>query len=302
MPGNETVVSGTIDAPIAPEYEGLDLVKTIIIAGPSHSGKDRLMHILHEKYGWPLYDGTEDGFVRRGESDEIGYKERDADSHKSFDEHQAEIFSGLDKPEAVMKIHQTRLGGIILAEERDKRAAQIEAITTRNLWLVQQGKNPLPVPQEIPAVSVLLWARKDVRETRAYRSAKRLWKEQVQKAMLEGGLAPTRPTRPEILARMNEKEARNVADWEPLHKYVEVGKNPFSRTLSRENGGPVYDRFIDTSEMTPEEVAEELVKVAFSTDAARFRLKNDESPFGNAQSVKDPSVGIRPVAPLPPTT
>jgi hypothetical protein len=266
-----------IEQPVTAERDKLDLVKTIIISGPASSGKDSLERILRERYGWPVFESEDYNFERRGENKDQGPLEKDPSQHEDFDAKQARLFRNL-KPEGVQKIHQTRLGGIILAQERDNRGREIGKKIRKNEWRAQNGKPPLPIPPQIPAISVLLWARKDVRIERAFQSQVNQWTVDAQQALAQGKAIPPKPEKGKIQADMEEKEATDVLIWAPIHKYVKAGENPFSRYLTRENGGPVYDRWIDTSDLTPEEVADKFVAIALGTGAARFHLKDGRTP------------------------
>src|SRR3989344_6624542 len=98
----------------SPERPRRKLVKTIVISGPSYSGKDTLAAVLGEKYGVKVEDGKEQFERRIGV--ETGHMKRNPQLHRRFDLFQASVFQKLTHEMA--GIWQTRLGGIILAEER----------------------------------------------------------------------------------------------------------------------------------------------------------------------------------------
>ncbi len=230
-----------------PERLKLRLVKLLVISGPSHAGKDAATDELKRRHDWPVEDGK--GRFGRKTGLETGHMQRSPETHRRFDGFQAKTFRTATPDDAM--IWQTRLGGIILAKERDRRAKKIK----ENLWAIQRGENR-PDIEPIPAVSVLLWARKEVRIERAFNAAILAWEEEVAK-LPEWGEIPARPTKTDIKTRLEEREEGDIRDWAPLHKdYIELGKDPFSRTLQRKNGVPVYDVFIDTSDMSIVEVAD----------------------------------------------
>lgn len=216
------------------------LVKTIVISGPSYSGKDTLAAVLGEKYGVKVEDGKEQFERRTGV--ETGHMKRKPEVHRRFDLFQSKIFRKLTGDMA--GIWQTRLGGVILAEERDNRLRQRRKRIVENQWAMQRGEAPLPSLADIPAVSVLVIANDETRLQRAYIAALR--------DSTESGNAPH--TVVEIKRRMDERAQGDVTDWAPLHpKYVKSGQDPFDRNLKRQNGAPIYDIVINTSEMSVEE-------------------------------------------------
>lgn len=278
-----------IDQTVNPERLGLKLVKVLVISGPSYSGKDMLADELSRRHGWPVEDGK--GRFERRTGIETGHMRRSLDIHRRFDGFQAKFFRTATPSDAV--IWQTRLGGIILAEERDRRARKIR----ENLWAKQRGEDR-PELGMIPAVSVLLWARKDVRTERAYKDALLRW-EQETAYLPEGAEKPAKPTKAEFEIRIDKRAEGDIENWAPLHpKYVRRGEDPFSRKLKRQHGGPVYDVFIDTSDMTLEEVTDavELEIVKFGA----IEFPNQEELIFDSESTGQ-HLG-EPISPRPNTT
>jgi len=272
-----------IDAEITPETENFILRKILVISGPSYTGKDIVAEILHDKHGWPIEDGRE--MFERRTGVETGHMRRDPSLHRRFDGLQAKFFRRATPDHAC--IWQTRLGGIILAEERDRRAKDIQKVQ----WANQRGAD-IPKLGVIPAVSVLLWARKDVRVERAYQVALRKWELDITDQP-EGSELPIKPTKTDIESRLDARAKGDVLDWMPLHpKYLKHKRDPFDRKLSRENGGPVYDIFIDTSDLTPEQVAEAIVRESMSLGAIENPNKESSIPSfeanSNSQSLGEP--------------
>jgi cytidylate kinase len=269
-----------IDSEITPERESLNLVKILVISGRSHTGKDITAEILHDNYGWPVEDGK--SIFERRTGVETGHILRDPLIHKRFDRFQAKFFRTATPADAT--IWQTRLGGIILAEERDRRAKEIQKVQ----WAKQLGAE-VHVPGLIPAVSVLIWARKEVRIDRAYGYAIKNWEEQMANP-IEGSELPEKPTKSEIESKLDQRSRGDILDWMSLHpKYLRNGRDPFDRKLSRENGGPVYDIFIDTSDKTPEEVVAYLVNEAKKLGAVEE--KNSEEVIYNGSEINNPILG-----------
>jgi hypothetical protein len=271
-------VTGQIDKLPSPERPRLRLIKTVALPGPSNSGKDALARILHERHGWPVYDGTSTGFKRRKNSPDQGPIKRSHDAHKEFDKKQGRAFDKLSVND-IHQLHQTRLSGIILAERRDERSREIGRAIRRNEWLRQQGRNPIPLPADIPAISVLLWARKEVRVERAFEQALAKWQEQQARIaageVVEKHKVLPKPTKSAIEDHIEFRDRQDVLDWAPLHpKYIKPGDNPFNRMLKRPNGGPVYDAFLDNSELTLEETADAFEDILIS--------------FGAAEAIEDP--------------
>lgn len=297
---HEAVIVREPEDQVVPEREKLDLVQTMVIAGPSNAGKTELIRILQERYGWPVFDGSNSGFQRRGEKTTLGPLKKSREKHEEFDAKQALNFRKL-KPEDMHTLHQTRLGGIILAEEKDRRGKEIREIRLENQWRAQKNKNPRTVPGQIPAISVLLWAKKDVRINRAYESKYREWEVDAEQATAEGKPLPPKPAKADIVSQMDRKEASDVMIWSRIHRrYVKRGGNPFSRTLARENGGPVYDRWIDTTNLNPEQVADEFVKIGLATSAVRFHVtdrfdqENKNIPTDESIEGRDPKTSLHP--------
>lgn len=224
----------------SPERLRRKLVKTIVISGPSYSGKDTLAAALSERYGARIEDGKEQFERRTGV--ETGHMKKNPQLHRRFDLFQASVFQKLTSEMA--RIWQTRLGGVILAEERDRRLRERRRRLVEIAWDMQQGKTPKSPLNDIPAVSVLVIADIETRITRASQAA-------IEDAKTTGKPVPTRD---EIAARMNNRASGDIQDWAPLHpRYIKPGRDPFDRKLKRKNGAPVYDVVIDTSNMTVEE-------------------------------------------------
>jgi hypothetical protein len=256
----------------SPERPRLRLLKVAVISGPSFSGKDSVMKILAERHGWHIYDGTEDGFSRRG--DEAGTPiERPIEAHVSFDETQAEKFAKL-RPGDEKWVHQTRLGGIILASEVDKRN---EALGKQN-WDMQQGEMPENPIEPIPAVSILLWTSKRVRLSRAVRHARELAKK-------EGKPIPKRES---VIDEIRKKEADDTRSWRKRFGSIKFDNNPFSRRLARKNGQPVYNRFVITDNLTVEQVADRIENFLIQLGAADIIIPgsdDDQSGVGTTDQM-----------------
>lgn len=248
----------------SPERPKLKLVRTAVISGPSYAGKDALVDILRARHGWPVFDGSEVKFERRG-TNSITSIQRKRRDHIGFDRYQAKRFADL-KPGDEMWLHQTRLGGIILAAERDRRSEKLVAQS----WQMQTEDNPEPLGP-IPARSILLWATKEVRENRAVNHANTL-------ADKEG---KPRPTRAQVIADLERKQKSEVDSWAPHYRTINIRPNPFSRHLRRKMGAPVYDRFINTSELTIEQVADEVEKVLKSLGAVEVIDPSNNPAEGN---------------------
>lgn len=277
-PTNIDNARGRADLEATPERENPILRKIIVISGPSYSGKDILAEKLHERYNWPVEDGK--GRFQRRTGIETGHMQRDIELHKKFDRFQARFFRKAKSQNAV--VWQTRLGGIILAEERDRRARAILEFQKAR----QRGKT-VREPGMIPAVSVLLWARKEVRVDRAYAVAMKEW-ERVTSGMTEGSELLIKPTKAEIEQRIDQRAKGDVGDWIPLHPdFVQEGKDPFDRRLTRQNGGLVYDYIIDTSDRNPDEVADELLRIAEDDGAIEYPVQ-EETIFDSEKIMGEP--------------
>jgi hypothetical protein len=281
-----------IDKLASPERPRLRLLKTVALPGPSNSGKDALARLLHERHGWPVYDGTSSGFKRRKNNPDQGHIKRSKDAHKEFDKKQGRAFDKLSADDT-HQLHQTRLSGIILAERRDERSREIGRAIRKNEWLRQQGRPPHPLPSEIPAMSVLLWARKEVRIERAFEQALAKWQEQQARIaageVVEKHKVLPKPTKSAIEDHIEFRDRQDVLDWAPLHpKYIKPGDNPFNRMLKRPNGGPVYDAFLDNSELTLEETADAFEDILISFGAAE--PITDPEPR-NQEPIKHPHDG-----------
>jgi len=231
----------------------LKLTKIAIISGPSNSGKDAVVKLLAERHGWRIYDGTEDGFERRG-TGAGGTIQREREKHLSFDARQAQMFAEA-KPGDEMWIHQTRLGGIIKAAQVDIRNRDLG----KQNWKMQGIDVEDPI-QPIPAESILLWATKRVRQSRAVKQ---------EQSLSEENRLPI-PSRDSIIAELTRKEKNEVKGWAPRYKNIRIRPNPFSRHLKRRNGQPVYDKFVDTSKLTIEQTADRIEELLLQTGAAEI--------------------------------
>lgn len=240
----------------------LRLTKVITISGPSFSGKDSVVRILAERHGWKVYDGTEDGFQRRreGSGEAIG---RPRQEHISFDEGQARRFRELNSGDE-MWIHQTRLGGIILAAEIDRRNTQLTSQENK----MRDGSVPTEKIEQIPAVSILLWTSAKVRQNRAVQHAR-------EKARRDGTPIPTRA---HVLAEMKRKELNETKSWRKKYGSVRIGRNPYSRDLRRRNNNAVYNRYIVTDDLTVEQVADRVEEMALQTGAAEI-IQEPQTPI-----------------------
>lgn len=238
----------------SPEKLRLKLKKVAVISGPSFSGKDSVVQILADRHGWSTYDGTIDDFKRRGKGPGTPI-ERERRAHIEFDNKQAKRFAEL-KPNDGMWIHQTRLGGIILASEIDKRNAELG----RQNWKIQDGEMPENPVKPIPAVAILLWTSAKVREERAVEHERKLAREEGR----------PEPTRKHILADMRRKQLDDTRSWRRRFGSINFGSNPFSRYLKRKNDQPVYNRFVITDHKTVEEIADNIEKLLIQLGAAEY--------------------------------
>ena len=271
-----------------PERPRLRLTKTIALTGPESSGKGEVLRILQERHGWKVFDGTQIGFKRKGSGPEKGHIKRSKKQHKAMDRRQARIFKNL-KLESEHLIVEAKLAGIIKAEQEDIIDNQIDRISELNRPRIQEGREEedlIKTPDPIPAVTILLWATQEVRVKRAYEDANAKYVAHLEKYLEqsqlimdgvnipEDELVPDPPDHPPtkegIEKLMKERQYQDTVDWESNHpNYVKKGENPYSRYLKRpKNRGLVYDRWIDTSNLTPEEVADKFEKFALKMGAA----------------------------------
>lgn len=227
----------------SPEKPRIKLVKWVIVSGDSYTGKDTLANELKARHGF-IVDNGRDQFERRT-GVETGHMIREQIKHIRFDGYQAKRFRKSTPGDA--RIWQTRVGGVILAEERDRRLRERRKRIVDINWAMQKGEIPLPPIEDIPAVSVLIVADRDKRIDRAHQAA-------VIDAKSESKPIPTRE---KIEVLMDERSKGDVGDWAPLHsRYIRVGDDPFRRDLRRPNGSPVYDIVIDTTKRNIQEAAD----------------------------------------------
>lgn len=280
--GITDVAEKAIETPPIPEKPKIRLLKTVAIAGASNTGKDDVVGILKSRHGLPVFDGSSSKFQRRGKSSAQDHIKRARKEHRRFDYEQGVNFDNLSE-DSEQKLHQTRLGGIILAERKDKRSRLIGKTIRRNEWLAQQRKPLEAIPQEIPAISIVLFARKEVRVQRAYNHRMAEYEDQQRRILSGEKIADDepilqKPTLDSIASDIDDRERKDVLDWAPGHRdYIREGEDPFRRTLKRPNGGPVYDFFIDTSDLTQEEVADRIEEIMLSSGAAEVINPNDHN-------------------------
>jgi len=270
----------------SPERPRLRLKKSIALTGPESSGKGEVLKILKLRHGWKVFDGSEIGFKRKGTNPETGHIQRSKKQHKAMDKRQAKIFRNLN-PDSEHLVDEAKLSGIIKAEQEDIRDNQIEKINEVNRPRIQKGRKDLvKAPDPIPAVTILLWANQETRVNRAYNDAINKYVAHFEKYLMqselimegikipEDDLVPPPPDNPPtkemIEKHMKDRQYQDTVDWAQDHPdYVKVGKNPYSRYLERpKNRGYVYDRWIDTTNLTPEEVADKFEEFALEMEAA----------------------------------
>lgn len=247
-------VNPVLETPPNPERPRLKLIKVITISGPSFSGKDNVVDILKKRHGWEDYDGEEDGFQRRGTNSGEPI-DRARQEHIDFDKKQAQRFADL-RPGDEMWIHQTRLGGIILAAEIDRRNEELG----KQEWDSQFGNLPTDRIDQIPAVSILLWTSKRVRLKRAVNHARDLAKAKSEPI----------PKKEQVVHEMRLKELDDTKSWRKRYGTISIGDNPYSRRLQRKNGRPVYKRSIITDNLTLEQVADRVEEMALQLGAAEI--------------------------------
>lgn len=241
-----------IDAEITPEKEKRIPAKTVLVAGESWDGKGILTKGLKELNNWTVYSGKDDFMeLERRNGPESTRWRNSFGVQRIFDRYQLNRILQLKPEDAVL--YETRLAGIIYAEAQDIRAEQYLRRQKE-----RQTQPNLPKIEMIPAVSLLLYARLDVRVDRAYNISLINWETAMQnpEARLS---APPKPTKAEIKAQLLENQQKDIRVWSRLrqHKnYIWEGGNPFDPNLRRPNGGLVYDWKIDTSDLTPEEIIE----------------------------------------------
>jgi hypothetical protein len=282
-----TTILETVVIPEKPRY---GLRKTAAFAGPAGVGKDAVVNLLKERHGWHVEDGSSYGFKRRRDSSEMGKLGHTQAEHREFDGAQAQYFRQLTA-ESPKSILQTRLSGIILAEERDKRA--VEIIKNR---IKRQKTDDIAKIESIPAVSILLTATKPTRVARLFPQAHDAWMNQQERLgrgeslREDEKLIEKEPTLASVERDMDAKE-REVTDleWAPIHKeYVKVGGNPFNPALERTNRDRIYDIVIPTDGLTIEEVAD-LVERRLLSRGVIFAIDEDPDPEPN-EPEQEPSI------------
>ncbi len=239
-----------------PERDRLSLAKTVMISGPSWAGKGLLVEALHERHGWTVYNGKEE-FMRRGGGSESSSLRNKLFKQKNFDADQLVKVQGLTVDETML--YETRLAAHILAEARDVIDQQIHARRRR------RQSSEMREPTRIPAISLLLWAEAEVRYERAYQAALSEWQNQQERLNNGEGLREgeiilfKEPNRGAVADSVRNRQEKDVLDWSRLKQhrdYIKVGRNPFSRTSVRPNGLLVFDWWIDTSDLTLDQVAD----------------------------------------------
>jgi cytidylate kinase len=186
---------------------------SILISGPSRTGKTSAANILAERYAIPNIKIGE-MFRERTGIDTSSFVERDPVIDREMDTLQSELIRSASTESPF--ILEGRLAAFLASQERAKR--------------------------DLPVVTVLFWAPREVRMERQLRKVRR-------------DLPERNVTLAELAAGEREREARDMAIWKSIHPGLDA-ENLFDPDLTDGNGRPVYDLVVDTRMGMPDACAD----------------------------------------------
>lgn len=188
----------------------------LTISGPSGTGKTTAARMLEKVYGIQRIS-TGSLFRQIVPAPVIGFAQRDLDIDRKLDQMQAEEIA-LATPNHP-KILEGRLAGVIASKVKDA---------------IRQEQQSRKRKRARNIVSVLIWANDPTRFRRISQ------REDV--------------SLPQVRARTREREREDLKQWSQVHPQL-AGRDAFDPTLTTARGTQVYDLAINTSYLTPDEVA-----------------------------------------------
>lgn len=193
---------------------------SILISGPSRTGKTSAANILAERYGIPNIKIGEMFRVETG-IDTSKWVDRKREVDERMDRFQAEKIRAATADEPF--ILEARLAAFLASKERARERRR-------------QG--------DLPAVTVLFWAPEAVRIERQLRKVRR--DDPHSTATFE-----------QLRDGEREREAHDMALWREVHPELD-DQNVFDPDLTDGAGRPVYDLVVDTRIGMPDACADEV--------------------------------------------
>jgi cytidylate kinase len=211
------------------------LKRDVYVSGPANSGKSTTIAMLRAMFDLPVEEGVGDRIKKRDANHGGAFVERNEAVDRRLDSETRKQILAAD-PENP-RIRDARLGPYWLGQERSKRKKQIQQA-------LRKGQTP---PDEIPAVSINVWAPKETRMRRA-------WKDKLEREIAQGLKSSERSSLPRVKRTQGQREREDLRWWRQLYPDLK-DKNPLDQSLRDPDGRPVYDLVVNTGELSPYQVA-----------------------------------------------